>query len=96
MGDRTRRAVQRFIGLSRPDRASERHKGGNTEVDIATVAWVKVRLGGAQLARHVVHALKRLTTTLSLVSTHPHPFHFAPCRRCMVKILRKGYQLETR
>ena len=37
MGDRTRRAVQRFIGLSRPDRASERHKGGNTEVDIASM-----------------------------------------------------------
>lgn len=37
MGDCARRAVQRFIGLSRPDRTSERSKGGNAEVDIAGI-----------------------------------------------------------
>ena len=35
MGDWARRAVQRFIGLSRPDRTSEMSKGDNAEVDIA-------------------------------------------------------------
>lgn len=101
VGDCTQRAVQRFIGLSRPrpDRASKRHKGGNTEVDIASTSKISMSDTEARNWRATyLHVLKRLTNHFvpTVVSSHPHPFRFAPRRRCMVKILRKGGQLETR
>ena len=73
MGGCARRAVQRFIGLFRPARTSERSKGGNAEVDIAGI-WheQKYQCPTRRRVTGAPRGTRTKKTTLSLVGSHPH------------------------